>query len=105
MYHTSESGPCTPFAHRMIRPVAEDLDLLLHSWERRVRQRNRSSRTIRSYFDTVRLREGYGGQPGEELSRDDLGDFFVAMLATRSPASVGVYFRSLRAFYNWLAAE
>lgn len=85
--------------------MAEDLDLLLRSFERSLRQRNRSDRTIRSYADTARLLAGHVDRPLDEVTRQDLEGFFVAMLETRSPASVALYFRSLRAMFNWMVRE
>ncbi len=87
-------------------PEGAPLDVMLESWERHLRGAGKSGYTIRSYTDSVRILIGWlGDRATTDVGPDDLRGFFAAQLERVSPSSVGVYFRSLRVFFGWLAAE
>lgn len=79
---------------------------LLRSFDRTLRNANRSDRTRQSYREAAELLAAF--RPGVDLdamSRDDVEDFMTAYLAKHKPASAAVRFRALRRFFNWLVAE
>jgi site-specific recombinase XerD len=83
-------------------PLADMLD----SWARSLASDNKSPLTIRSYTDSLRalIRE-LGGAAHTGITADDIRGFLAAELERKSPASVGVYYRSLKVFFGWLAEE
>jgi site-specific recombinase XerD len=87
------------------------VDLILESWERHLKAKNRSRETIKGYLaDADRFdRWLIEHKPGTGLldaARRDI-EAYLAHKADqgRAPASVAHYFRSLQQLYRWLAAE
>lgn len=81
-------------------------DLLLRSFARSLRARNRSPRTVQSYVEAAELLASHGG--GRELTaltRADVEDFLTDQLARHRPTSVAVRFRSLQQLYRWMVDE
>lgn len=79
---------------------------LLRSFERTLRQANRSPRTIQSYRESAELLAAFcGDRPFTELSRDEIGGFIDDQLARYKPTTAAVRFRALRRFYNWMVDE
>lgn len=79
---------------------------LLRSFQRSLRNANRSPRTIQSYVETANLLVAF--RPGvdfDAMTRDDLEAFMTDQLARHKPTSAAVRYRALRRFYNWLVAE
>jgi site-specific recombinase XerD len=86
--------------------VSDENASLLRSFERSLRQANRSPRTIQSYRESAELLVAFvGGRPLVELDRDDIGEFMTDQLERHKPTSAAVRFRALRRFYNWCVAE
>jgi site-specific recombinase XerD len=83
------------------------LGTLISSWERSLRARNRSPKTIRSYVDTARLLDSFlkkNGLPTEaaNLTREHVENFIDDQLKKWRPATAAVRFRSLKPFFHWL---
>lgn len=81
-------------------------DLLLRSFTRSLRARNRSPKTIKSYLEAVQLlRTHVGERDLVELGRGDIEDFIAAQLRAHRPSTAAVRFRSLQQFYRWAVEE
>ena len=81
------------------------------SWERALKARNRSPRTIRSYLDALDQLSEFldaSAMPAAVTSirREHIEGFLVG-LAERGlkPASLAVAYRSIRPFFRWLVEE
>ncbi|MDN5918676.1 MAG: tyrosine-type recombinase/integrase [Pseudonocardia sp.] len=86
--------------------MSDDNSTLLRSFERTLRQANRSPRTIQSYREAAELLAAYcDGRPLVELTRDDVGAFIADQLDRHKPTTAAVRFRALRRFYNWAVEE
>lgn len=73
-----------------------------------LRARNRSSRTIQSYAEAVTLFERFQVKQSRPIevglvARSDVEAFVVSQLDAHKSSSASVRFRSLRAYFNWLA--
>ena len=89
-----------------VEQAAEENQSLLRSFERMLRQANRSPRTIRSYREGAELLANFcPAKTFTEISRDELSDFMTDQLARHKPTTAAVRFRALRRFYNWLVDE
>lgn len=78
----------------------------LRSFERGLRQANRSPRTLQSYREAAELLASFcDHRPLAELTRDDIGEFMADQLDRHRPTTAAVRFRALRRFYNWMVAE
>lgn len=78
----------------------------LAAYERTLRARRRSPRTIQSYAEAVaQLAAHHGGRDVMDLAKADVEDYLTAVADQHSSATAAVRFRSLRAFYNWAADE
>jgi integrase/recombinase XerD len=80
------------------------------SWQLALEAAAKSSRTVRSYLDSVRALHAFlvaQGMPAEVESVDaeHLRAFLLAEERRTSPASAAVHFRNLRVFFGWLASE
>jgi site-specific recombinase XerD len=83
-----------------------DNDLLLRSFSRSLRARNRSAKTISSYLEGARLlAEHAQGRDLLDLARGDVEDFLTDQLERHRPTTAAVRFRSLQQFYRWAVAE
>lgn len=79
---------------------------LLRSFDRALRNANRSERTRQSYAEAAGLLMAF--RPGVDLTamtRDDLEEFMTDYLAKHKPSSAAVRYRSLRRLFNWMATE
>ena len=86
------------------------LDSAISSWDRALRARNRSPKTIRSYIDTARLLEDF-------LRRHQISDRVRAVKAEHvelliqdqlrrwRPTTAAVRYRSLQQFFGWLVSQ
>ncbi len=79
---------------------------LLRSFERSLRQANRSPRTLQSYRESAELLAAFcNGMTFEKITREQIGEFIADQLDRHKPTSAAVRFRALRRFYNWLVTE
>lgn len=86
--------------------MSEENHALLRSFERSLRQANRSPRTLQSYRESAQLLAAFhDGRPLTDLTRDEIGAFIADQLDRHKPTSAAVRFRALRRFYNWLTDE
>lgn len=81
-------------------------DATWHAYRRRLKYLNRSPRTIQSYEESLtQADEFFDGRDLLEVTQADLEDWFSYLGQHVKPTSVGVRYRSLRAFYNWAVDE
>jgi site-specific recombinase XerD len=81
-------------------------DLLLRSFARSLRARNRSPKTITSYLEAVRLLSEHAqGRDLTSLRRSDIETFIAAQLDHHRPTTAAVRFRSIQQFYRWALDE
>jgi len=77
-----------------------------HAYRRRLRYLNRSPRTIQSYEESItQFVEFFDGRDILEAEQADVEDWLTYLGKELKPTSVGVRYRSLRAFYNWAVDE
>ena len=86
------------------------LDVAISSWERALRARNRSPRTIRSYVDTARLLESFLHQhhmPIEvaAITSEHLEPLIDDQLRRWRPATAAVRYRALQQLFAWLVSR
>src|SRR5690242_19171910 len=85
---------------------AGSADLLLRSFSRSLRARNRSPKTITSYLQAVELLQAHvGDRDLLSVGRGDVEDFIGAQLRQHRPTTAGVRYRSLQQFYRWALEE
>lgn len=78
----------------------------LRSFDRTLRNANRSERTRQSYAEAALLLAAlHGGKPFDEMTRDDLEAFIGDQLERHKPATAAVRYRALRRFFNWMVDE
>lgn len=81
-------------------------ELTLRDFQRSLRSRNRSPRTIQSYLEASRqLAVFLAGRDLAELSRGDIEAYLADVLTRHSPSTAAVRFRSLQQLYKWATAE
>jgi site-specific recombinase XerD len=81
-------------------------ELLLRSFARSLRARNRSPKTISSYLEAVRLLSEHAqGSDLISLRRSDIEAFVAAQLDHHRPTTAAVRFRSIQQFYRWALDE
>jgi site-specific recombinase XerD len=81
-------------------------DLLMRSFARSLRARNRTPKTITSYLEAVRLLSEYAnGRDLISLRRSDIEAFLADQLARHRPTTAAVRFRSLQQLYRWAMEE
>jgi hypothetical protein len=81
-------------------------DLLLRSFARSLRARNRSPKTISGYLEAARLLcDHVGDRDLLELTRGDIQDFIAEQLEHHRPTTAAVRFRSLQQLYRWAGEE
>ena len=84
----------------------DSLQWLLRDWERSLRARNRSPRTIQSYRESVeQLIKHAHAEELADLTRPAIEEFLIQLSETRAPATVGVRYRSLQQWFKWLVEE
>jgi len=86
------------------------LNTLIPSWQRSLRSRNRSPKTIRSYIDTARLFESFlvaKGMPVDvsKINREHVEAFIEDQLTRWKPATAAIRYRSLQQLFGWLVEE
>lgn len=81
-------------------------DLLLRSFARSLRARNRSPKTIKSYLEAVHLLSEHAkGRDLISLRRSDIEAFLADQLAHHRPTTAAVRFRSIQQLYRWAMEE
>jgi site-specific recombinase XerD len=81
-------------------------ELLLRSFARSLRARNRSPKTISSYLEAVRLLSKHAnGRDLVSLRRSDIEIFIADQLEHHRPTTAAVRFRSIQQFYRWALEE
>jgi site-specific recombinase XerD len=86
--------------------VTDGNKALARSFQRTLRNANRSERTIQNYLEALDLLAAFRpGRTLDALTRDDLEEFMTDYLAKHKPTSAAVRFRALRRFYNWAVTE
>lgn len=86
--------------------TADGNQRLLRSFDRALRQANRSPRTRQSYRESAEMLSTFTAHHAfEDVTRDEVGDFIADQLERRKPSSAAVRFRALRRFFNWLVSE
>jgi site-specific recombinase XerD len=81
-------------------------DLLLRSFARSLRARNRSPRTISSYLEAVRLLSQHAdGRDLLSLRPRDIEAFLADQLDHHRPTTAAVRFRSIQQLYRWAMEE
>lgn len=80
-------------------------------WELHLRSEGKAERTIRTYLAAIEALDRFLAERGmprqlEQIRREHLEAFIVDLQKRgQSPASVSIYFRSLRPFWTWLVDE
>lgn len=88
--------------------MGDDGRRLIRSWERSLRARNLSPRTIETYTESAAQLVAFLDGRGSDVpaaDRDDIADFIAHLLATRSASTASVRYRALQQLYRWLATE
>lgn len=83
---------------------------VIESWERSLRARNRSPKTIKSYVETAWLLNVFLEKSGAstsvpEIRREQVEMFIDDQLRRWRPATAAVRFRSLKPFFAWLVNQ
>jgi site-specific recombinase XerD len=86
------------------------LEALIPSWERSLRARNKSTRTVRAYSEAARLFETFvRSEPGVtgvgHITREHVESFIEDQLARWKPATASVRYRSVQQLFKWLLEE
>lgn len=92
----------SPVAPSIIPGEAGDL---FASFVRHLRARGRSERTVESYREAVARLVAHAGPDVAAWTPDALRGWLADEQSTTAPGSVGIRYRSVRAFLNWLVAE
>ncbi len=81
-------------------------DLLLRSFARSLRARNRSPRTVQAYLEAAQLLADFSGSRDlATVSRGDVEDFLADQLSRHRPTTAAGRFRSLQQLYRWMVEE
>ena len=84
----------------------DTLQWLLRDWERSLRARNRSPRTIQSYLESVRQVINHANATElDELDRRAVEEYLIHLAETKAAATVAVRYRSLQQWFKWLVEE
>jgi site-specific recombinase XerD len=91
-------------------PSSSVVSQLIRVWERSLRARNRSPKTIRSYLDTARLFSDYltrNDLPTDitEVTASHIEEFIDDQLQRWRPATAALRYRSLRQFFIWVTEQ
>lgn len=107
--------PSWPFDQPAPPPCGASLDLLelMPSWHRDLLNEGASSKTLKTYSQSVRTFTGWldrtGDPPGlmRDLTREHIKAWVTAMRDEGGLASstISTKFANLRAFFNWMVAE
>jgi site-specific recombinase XerD len=87
-----------------------DLTTLIPSFERSLRARNRSAKTIRSYLDVSRMFVTFlqkSGMPtvAEQLTREHVEAYIDDQLQRWSPSTAATRYRCIQQLFRWLEEE
>lgn len=90
--------------------MKDHLTPLIASFERSLRARKRSPKTIKAYIETARLFVGHQASRGrpldpEAVTRGDVEEFMVDQLDRWTPSTAATRFRCLQQFWRFLADE
>lgn len=86
--------------------IPGEVGAFFESFARRLRALGRSPRTIESYGESIARLVRHGSiERLDQLTTAVVETWLTHEGATTAPASVGVRYRSVRAFLNWLTAE
>jgi site-specific recombinase XerD len=82
-------------------------EAVLRAFARHLAAVGKSQRTIQSYLEAARLLAGFlaGHVTLEQATSADIEDFLIHLIASHSPTTASVRFKSLQQFYGWLARE
>src|SRR3954451_12502990 len=81
-------------------------ELLLRSFARSLRARNRSPRTVQAYLESAQLLLEYsGGRDLDSLTRADIEDFLADQLSRHRATTAAGRYRNLQQFYRWAVEE
>jgi site-specific recombinase XerD len=81
-------------------------ELLLRSFARSLRARNRSPRTVQAYLESAQLLAEYsGGRDLDSLTRGDIEDFLGDQLSRHRATTAAGRYRNLQQFYRWAVEE
>src|SRR3954470_11252159 len=81
-------------------------DLLLRSFARSLRARNRSPRTVQAYLESAQLLVEYSaGRDLDSLTRGDIEDFLGDQLSRHRATTAAGRYRNLQQFYRWAVDE
>jgi site-specific recombinase XerD len=88
----------------------DQLTPLVTSFERSLRARRRSPKTVKGYGDAARLFIAHQAQAGrplvaERVTRGDVEDFISAQLEQWTPSTAATRFRCLQQFWKWCVEE
>jgi site-specific recombinase XerC len=80
--------------------------LHLAAYQRHLKLKKRSARTMQSYTETIGMLSAFhGGTDVTALDRAAIEEFLLDQLARHTSTTAGLRFRNLRAFYNWCIDE
>jgi site-specific recombinase XerD len=84
--------------------------LVLREWTHALKAEHKSDATVRSYIESARMLARFlavTNVTADILSAatDDLRRFIAELLATRSPSTAAVRYRSLQQFYGWCVRD
>ena len=87
-----------------------DIRALVPDWERSLRARNRSPRTVAAYGEALQafcrfLEESGMPTAAAKLTREHVEAYVEHELAEHSPATASLRFRALNLFFRWAAEE
>lgn len=86
--------------------MSDENKSLLRSFDRTLRNANRSERTRQSYEEAALLLAGFHeGKAYTAMTRDDVEAFIGDQLDKHKPTTAAVRYRALRRFFNWLVDE
>jgi site-specific recombinase XerD len=92
----------------LCRHVGPRLPDLARSFERHLRAKSKSDRTVETYLEAVRLLQAYLARQGIDLAEADrahIEAFLADLLARWKPPTAANRYRSLKVFYAWLEGE
>lgn len=80
--------------------------LVLREWTHALKAEHKSDQTVRSYIESARMLARFlDGGDVLAASTEDVRRFIAELLATRSPSTAAVRYRSLQQFYGWAVRD
>lgn len=87
-------------------PLSAADEAVLRSFDRSLRARKASDRTVQSYLEAARLLAGFLGSTDlEQATRTDVEKFLIAQMEAHSASTAANRFRSLQALFKWMTEE